>query len=337
MNPKTWKALGATLLLAGCGGGGSSSAPSPSAFYVSAPDCAGVANIIAEDAPAPKDATFMRVQHIGDPGTTELAEEIAHTITWPVGDYTGFHPSSNAAQRGFRDVATPDPASAFQLECGSAGAFINTWQFSHQSALTGEGPSASIARDPAVPPAIFRAPGASLVMQADVDLRYVRYQQPHTGYGTAQLSFFYYAKDATTGALVAQLVALFDSRPPGVGGSATESVGNDGQVVFVESPLAAAQPDGSPVRFATVGSGSATEHTVDAWNEPLHFRAVVTYEQFSTLLARLRAGPLPNISPHPEDWHVVEFGVLAEVLPGTGDDHNVAMGTSVFNLQLSGI
>jgi len=338
MKSARWKTIAALLLLSGCGGGGGSSSgtPSPATFYVSAPDCAGPANIIAEDAPAPKDATFMRVQHVGDPGTAELAEEVAHQITWPVGDYTGFYPPDTTAQRGYRDVATPDPASAFQLACGSAGAFINTWEFSHRAPLTGEGPSASVARDPAVAPAIFRSPGASLVLQANLNLRYVRYQQPHTDYGTAQLSFFYYAKDATTGALIAHLVALFDSRPPGVGGSAMESVGNDGQVVFVESPLAASQADGTPVRFASVGAGSATERTVDAWNQPLAFRAVVTYEQFSALLAQLRAGPLPNISPHPEDWHVIEFGVLAEVLPGTTDEHNVAMGTSVLDLQLSG-
>lgn len=335
--PRT--ALAALLLLAGCGGsgGGTSAAdpPASSTTYVSAPDCAGPSNILAENATAPQDATFMRVQHMGDPGTSELAEEVAHEVTWAVGDYTGFYPSDSGAQRGDRDVALPDPASAFQLDCGSAGVFINTGEFSHHVPLVGEGPSASIARDPSTRPAILRAPGASLAIEASVDLRSVRYQQPHTGEGTAQLSFFYYAQDATTGTVIAHLVALFDSRPPGVNGSAMESIGSDGHVAFVSSPLAAVQADGTPVRFAGPGAGSATEHNVAAWNEPMRFRAVVSYEQFAALLAQLRAGPLPAISPRPQDWHVTEFGVLAEVFPGTGDQHNVALGASVLDLELS--
>ena len=335
-----WKLLAALLLLAACGGGGGGAsapaAPGTPTLYVSAPDCAGPGNILAEEAASPQDATYVRVQHIGDPGTAELAEEVAHPITWAVGDYTGFYPANPGAQRGYRDAALPDPASAFQLDCGSAGVFINSFQFSHHAPLVGEGPSASVAREPSNPPAIFRAPGASLVIEARVDLRYVRYQQPHTDDGTAQLSYFYYARDATTGTVVAHLVGLFDSRPPGVGGSATESVGSDGHVAFVGSPLAARQPGGAPVRFASVGAASATMRNVDAWNQPLTFQAVVSYEQFAALLAQLRAGPLPTVSPRPEDWRITEFGVLAEVFPGTGDAHNVALGASVLGLKLSG-
>ena len=334
-----WTALAALALLGGCGasaGTSSPDAPGSSTPYVSAPDCAGPSNIVAENAAAPQDATFLRVQHIGDPGTAELAGEVAHEITWSVGDYTGFYPSASSAQRGYRDVALPDPASAFQLDCGSAGVFINSWEFSHHAPLVGEGPSASIARDPSARPAIFRAPGASLTLEANVNLRFVRYQQPHTGDGTAQLSFFYYAQDATTGTVFAHLIALFDSRPPGVNGSAMESIGSDGHVAFVSSPLAAVQADGTPVRFATAGAGSATEQNVEAWGEPLRFRAVVTYEEFAAMLAQLRSGPLPAISPRPEDWRITEFGVLAETFPGTGDQHNVALGASVLGLQASG-
>jgi hypothetical protein len=335
MKPDPRKTLGALLVLAACGGGGGASSPGTPGLYVSAPDCAGPANILAEAAAAPKDATYLRVQHIGDPGTAELAEEVAHEVTWAVGDYTGLYPAAGT-QRGYRDVAAPDPASAFQLDCGSAGFLIDTWQFGHRAPLVGEGPSASVAREPATPPAIFRAAGASLVIEARVNLRSVRYQQPHTQDGTAQLSLFYYARDATTGTVIAHLVQLFDSRPPGVGGSSTESVGSDGQVAFVSSPLLATQADGTPVRFASLGTGSATLRNVDAWNQSLLFRAVVSYDAFSALLAQLRAGPLPAISPRPEDWQVTEFGVLGEVFPGTGDEHDVALGASLVDLRLAG-
>src|SRR5206468_4443676 len=80
---------GLALALAACGGGsgGSASPPSqPALAYLSAPDCAGPAN------------------HIGDPGTAELAGEIANRVTWAVGDLTGFYPpdpATSGAQRGF--------------------------------------------------------------------------------------------------------------------------------------------------------------------------------------------------------------------------------------------
>ena len=52
-------------------------APNPAArdVVLSGGDCAGAANIVAEDAPAPSNETFIRVQHIGDPGTEELAKK----------------------------------------------------------------------------------------------------------------------------------------------------------------------------------------------------------------------------------------------------------------------
>ena len=107
-----WKLLAALLLLAACGGGGGGAsapaAPGTPTLYVSAPDCAGPGNILAEEAASPQDATYLRVQHIGDPGTAELAEEVAHPITWAVGDYTGFYPANPGAQRGYRDAALPD-------------------------------------------------------------------------------------------------------------------------------------------------------------------------------------------------------------------------------------
>ena len=57
---------------------------------VSGVDCADATNLVAELAPAPLNATYMRVQHIGDPGTTELAGAIANGVTWDVGAVSGY-------------------------------------------------------------------------------------------------------------------------------------------------------------------------------------------------------------------------------------------------------
>lgn len=330
------------LALQGCGGSSGSGTPAPAAVapaFVSAPDCPGPNNLIAEEAGAPHDITFMRVQHIGDPGTAELAGEIANMVTWSVGDLTGFYPpdpASTGNQRGFRDIGPPTMTSAFQLACGGAGFLINTFQFSHAAPLVGEGPSASIARDPSSAPQVFRDSRSVLTIEASIDLHHVAYQAPHDADGTAQLSFFYYIQDTTTGTVIAHLIGLFDSRAPGVGGSLVEGLADDTHVVFVHSPLLPTDAAGTPVRYVRVGPSSTLARTQAAWKERAYFNAQVPFDVFTAMLARLRAGPLPRISARPEDYRLTGFGVLGEVFSGTGDQHNVAIGASVFDLRLTG-
>jgi hypothetical protein len=83
------------------------------------------------------------------------------------------------------------------------------------------------------------------------------------------------------------------------------------------------------------GAGSATMQLAQGWSERRVFRAEVSYERFRALLATLRAGALPQISPRPEDYRVRLFGVLGEIFPGTGQAHNVSLGASVTGLALT--
>src|SRR5262249_23091743 len=152
-------------------------------------------------------------------GTPELAGEIANRVTWAVGDFTGFYPADPAitgTQRGYRDAGPPIMASAFQLACDGAGFLINTFQFSHRAPVAGGGPSVRIARDLSGTPAVFHGPDSVLSLEADIDLHTVVYQAPSVTDGTAQVSLSYYALDSTTGTFFAHVIALFDSRPPGV-------------------------------------------------------------------------------------------------------------------------
>jgi hypothetical protein len=296
---------------------------------MSAPDCASAASIIAEAADAPTNRTYLRVQHMGDPGTPELEGEVANVVTWDVGSRTGYFPSSmENAQRGYRDV-TGD--SAFQLGCAGAGFHIDTSRFSHAAPLVGEGPSASIARDFAPSKYLF-SDGSSLMLEATVALPTSATASPPMVDGTAQLSFFYYARDEVSGAVFAHLVALYDNRPWGTVGS--ESVGSDGVTAFISSPLSILDTAGAPMKYVTVGPGSATMRTVEGWSTPAVFRAVVTQPQFEAMLARLRAGPMPQLSPRPANYRVLSFGILGEVFPGTGTANEVALGGSVFDLAL---
>jgi hypothetical protein len=339
---RAWCVLTVLLLaVQACGSGSGNPVPGndPGTVVLSAPDCAGPENIVAEEATAPVNATYLRVQHIGDAGTAELAGEIANRVTWNVGDYTGFYPPDPAGtgtQRGFRNLPPPAAASAFQLSCGGAGFLINTWQFSHSLPLVGSGPSASVARNLSPEAALFRDARSTLAIDATINLRHAAYQTPHVAEGTAQISFFYYMRDATTGVVIAHLVALFDSRPPGIGGVGLENVASDGEVAYITSPLAERDAAGVPVQFVTVSPPSDVMRFEQAWNRPIYFRAQVPYEKVRALLARLRAGPHPGISPRPEDYRVLSFGVLGEVFPGTGSEHNVSIGASVFDLRLSG-
>jgi hypothetical protein len=76
-------------------------------------------------------------------------------------------------------------------------------------------------------------------------------------------------------------------------------------------------------------------HFTTPWAGRRFFRAHVSYEQFKSMLTRLRSESLPDISPRPEDYRITLFGVLGEVFPGTRTDHEVALGASVVDLRLS--
>jgi hypothetical protein len=305
---------------------------------ISAPDCVDAGNFVAEFGPAPVNATYARVQHIGDPGTAELLGEVALPVTWDVGAYTGISPPPSAhaqTQRGFRDIGPPEPASAFQLWCGAAGFFIDSRRFGHAVPLVLEGPSVSVARELAPAADVFRNWTSALTIDAQVRVPHVWSAAPPVADGTAQVSFFYYVRDTTTGTVFAHVVALFDNRPAGINGSGGEAASADAYTAFVVSPLARNLVDGTPTQYVTVSPASDTMHFVDGWQGPRFFRMHVGYDQFAALLGRLRRGALPHISDRPEDYRVTLFGVLGEVFPGTGTAHEVALGASVTDLRLA--
>jgi hypothetical protein len=301
---------------------------------LAAPDCRSPANFISEADPAPTNATYMRVQHIGDPDTAEHAGQLANAVTWNVGELTGFDARAlPGAQRGYRNEGFPVGTSAFQLACDRAGFLINTWQFSHAVALFGEGPSAAIARDLDPPMPIF-GDGASLLVEADIRVPWILNQAPPEEAGTAQVSFLLYARDSKSGTVIAQLIGLFENRPPGVGGSGVEGIGSDGLTAFISSPLAPFDALGNPVQFVTTAPESAHMQYVSPWSESRHFRALITYANFATALARLRAGPLPAISAQPSDYRLQVFAVFGEVFPRTGNANNVSIGASISDLTV---
>ena len=295
---------------------------------ISAPDCVDVSNMVAEYDDRAVAGTYMRVQHMGDPGTRELEGQIAQPVTWDAGGFTGLSVPPDS-QRGSVDaVGYP----VFQLRCGDAGFYIDTAMFPHASPLVGEGPNVTVARNftPGLP--VFQA-GASLMLEADVRVPVVRPQHSPVVEGTAQVSFMLYLQDRTTGIVIAQLVGLLDDRPAGTGGSGVESVGSDGFTAFATSPLATIDGAGGAVRFVTVAAGSATMQYVDGWREARHFAAMITPANFSAVLSRLHETGLAA-SMNPSDYVATLFGLGGEVIAGTAHENEVALGASVANLAL---
>jgi hypothetical protein len=314
-----------------CGGG----SPATRDPVIAGPDCPGPANIIAEDAREPLNQTFIRVQHIGDPGTDELLRETANPVTWDVGSMTGLHvdPSS---QRGYRDAPPPVAASAFQLSCERAGFLINSFQFTHSQPLFGEGPSASIGRTLDPPPLAYGDEQSILAIQGRVAVPTSQSPALVPELGVTAVSFFYYVQDTTTGTNLAHVVGLFDNRSPGTGGSGNEFLSNDGITAFAGSPLAPVDGSGHAVRFVEVPATSATMR-FQAWSEPVFFRAEIPYARFKAMLEALNSSSLPGsrVSTDPRNYRVLFFGVLAEVFVGTTRDHDVILGGSVSDLTLT--
>lgn len=305
----------------------------PSARYhvISAPDCAGPGNIIAEAAVEPRNTTFMRVQHIGDPGTAELLGEVANDVTWDVGSMTGLT-ADTSAQRGYRDAPPPVASSAFQLQCGRAGFLINSFQFGHAQPLFGEGPSAGVNRslDDEV---AFDGPRSALVIEGRIAVPTAYSPNRAPDLGVTAVSFYYYVRDTKSGIVVAHVIGLFDNRPAGVGGAGTEFLGNDGITPFAGSPLASIDGNGAAVRFVEPSPHSQAMRFEGTWNDPLFFRAEVPYARFKALLEALRP-QAPAMSADPLDYRVVFFGVLGEVFVGTERGHDVMLGASVRDLTL---
>lgn len=323
----TGRALAGTAILLASVAASAQQNPLSRYRILSPTDCAGPAAIIAEDAASPVNATHMRVQHIGDPGTDELRLEVANEVTWDVGEMTGLH-ARVFTQRGYRDAPPPLAASAFQLDCEAAGFFLNSATFSHSQPLFGEGPSAGVGRvlDPA--PAAFDDVASTLFIQARIAVPVARSTDLTPGKGVASVGFYYYVRDTTTGTVIAHVIGVQDNR---AGGFEREILSHDGITAFAGSPL-----DPS-ARFVEPGPGSATMRLAQEWTEPTLFRADIPYARFKAMLEALAASSLPGtrLSTEPLDYRVLFFGVIAEIIVGTDRAHEAMLGGHVRDLVLA--
>ena len=274
----------------------------------------------------PNDERFMIVRHIGEPGTIELADEIANPVTWDVGLLTGLHiPAFQRSyyQRGYRNDYT-NGAPAFQLECKSAGFLINTFQFDHQSGNTEcpngfpecqGGPHAMLYEEfGEYGPVIFRTPSSELTLQVYAKLPWVHWAENPAA---AQQYMFAYLIDQTTGSTLAWLASIYDSRPFGQGNGDTY-VSDDGITSFVSAPVSTTLANGQANPYVTKSPYSAPMANGYAWgSSERFFRAHLKREQLEGILldvnlSRQERDQAP-VSGNPDDWRLYSIGIAAEI------------------------
>ena len=121
------------------------------------------------------------IRHMGDPGTPELAEEVAHPVSWNVSAFTGVAPpgwQQGDGQRGYRDAPG---SNAFQAAGAEFASWINSSSWTHASPVRGGGPQAQLyatvpptaPRPWAVegPPGVFATkPGRRLALEVSAKL-----------------------------------------------------------------------------------------------------------------------------------------------------------------------
>ena len=87
---------------------------------------------------------LRQVRHMGDPGTRELAQEIAHNITWNASRLTGVAPSGWEQGAGQQGCYDREGANAFQSAGAEFASWINTSSWTHTVGVRGGGPQAQV-------------------------------------------------------------------------------------------------------------------------------------------------------------------------------------------------
>lgn len=241
---------------------------------------------------------------------------------------TGFHPATPRAywQRAKTD-AGPDHTSAFQLQCGDAGFFINTWRFAPRS-LTDEGPHAAYGyRFSPWLPVFDGSPDTDLALQVSMQVPWLF--RP-AGNAVAQSYFQVRFLDTTSGRFLQLVLLIFSSR--GVAYPAyADHARNDS--VFVSAPLAT----------TTVATLSPYSHpaTAQTWSGLRFFRAQITPANFSAALDMANrycaahaeiaecgagAGGEPAFSADPTAYLITEFSVITEIFGADTGVNGMSMG-----------
>jgi hypothetical protein len=265
----------------------------------------------------PANKTYMYVRGMGDPGTTELADEIKNAVSWDGSFYTGFKPTGtlSSSQRGFKNLGPPTGTNVYQLQGHNAGFLINTFQFSHTVPTTTPwgaqdgGPHIAYRRRFSPSKTVFFNPSSELTVQ-------VYYKQPWLLFdqdpAEAQAVLFYYLADSTSGFRFAHVIQFFDRRPWGTG-NGSEFISQDSVNHYVSSPLSDLTKFGVAPIYITKSPYSSGIQSGNEWSSYKFFRAHLKQQNLINIINGFIAQGITGLSTNPADWKLEEAGVLFEI------------------------
>jgi hypothetical protein len=277
---------------------------------------------------------YLFVRHLGDYRSEEWYNQVATPVTWDVSVYSGFRPPDPIAdwQRGNYDDGPPSGTSAVQLHCTDVGFIMNTYSFQHTVEPRGGGPHYAYEHVLGGMPRVWQFDDSALHFALDLRIPwvYTADADPSRGLGVGQVTLFYYAIDESEGRLFAHVIALFDTRPLGIG-NGREFIGNDTYVDFASTPLADVDADGTPLRYLSRDPGSASYRNEHAFgvDAPLHFAATVDRTHIQRMLDDLGS------SSTPDRLRLLSVGVLVEAAVGYDNDYDVSWAGSFSDLTVS--
>jgi hypothetical protein len=291
--------------------------------------------LVTQYTPTPPNQTWIYIRHMGDVGTEEHEQQIAHRVysdrSAMTGLDVGHHPlvARWFFQRGYVDI--PEYGfNVYQVYGRSFGWHVNTWSFGHDWPIECPelfpecqgGPNIAYSRafTPGLEP--WRTNSSEFTMQVYIRLPWVHYD--HDDPPVAQINLGYYLVHKPTGYGIAGLIGLFDTRPHR--DCENEGVSTDGISTFVASQLGDAQPNGEPYRFATRSPYSWPTQFRYRWDGERFFRAHITWENLENILEEAEAPGIPS------EYEVVEAFVLIEAFPRWAGNVSFAGSLRYFEL-----
>ena len=272
---------------------------------------------------------LRQVRHMGDPGTRELAQEIAHNITWNASGLTGVAPSGWEQGAGQRGCYDREGANAFQSAGAEFASWINTSSWTHTVGVRGGGPQAQVYANLNGTTRPWKTRGAKLWIEAWVKLPVVsgHLAAPNVPGAVGQLGIEYYARDSISGKNFAGGGAIWDSRPFG-DGCGSEFVASDTFTPFASSPI---MPG---TKYASAAPGSAYYRNVKPWSNYEYFAMTVNAAQLEAAARDINTRfPGTNISEDARTYTVSSIIYGNEVTGYEVDGQDMAYASAVANLS----
>lgn len=264
------------------------------------------------------------VSYLGDPDTYERHYAISLTQTWGLEHVVGVPGASHVL--GLYNEGLPVGSSGIAVSCHEAGFLINTYQFSHTTAVRGGGSGGSVSINPPRLTTPYSATDSTMRIEGLVKHPFHHWNEADA---STQIYLYYYLQPKYCGSApcplstqsngvptFAHVIALHESRTDG---TYNEVLAHDTFVSFFSSPLADLQANGQPVQYLRPAPGSAQmANRYDTWADYRYYAADISYTTMQGMIAKVKVenpSLFASTSADPRDWSVVNVGAIVENTP----------------------